>query len=138
MGNVTGQCCQAKAKACCRQQCRQIIGAQRPVHGGGLNMTTGSGKKPTRIARFCRNSGVWPKRVASLSWRSNSEAVELLRCGHGLTGGAVHLPLADHVHGLDSRGDDSSALKGFESEYRSGDSLDGPVVLFNDVVGYLF
>ena len=29
--------------------------------------------------------------------RVNSKAVELLRCGHGLTGGAVHLPLADHV-----------------------------------------
>ena len=56
---------------------------------------------------FCRNSEVWPKRVASLSWRSNSEAVELLRCGHGLTCGAVHLPLADHVQGLDA-GDDNA------------------------------
>ena len=60
---------------------------------------------------FCRNSGVWPKRVASLTWKSNCEALELLRCGQGLTGGAVHLPLSDDVHDLNSRDDNPGAPK---------------------------
>ena len=60
---------------------------------------------------FCRNSGVWSKRVVSLSLRSNSEVVELLRCGHGLNSGAVHLPLADHVHGLDAGNDNAGTPK---------------------------
>ena len=47
--------------------------------------------------RFCRNSGVGPKRVARLVWRSSCKALELVGCRHGFAGGAVHLPLADHV-----------------------------------------
>ena len=47
---------------------------------------------------------------------------------------AVHLPLLDHVHGLDSGDEDSSTPKGLESEHGSGDPFDGPMVLFDDVV----
>ena len=49
----------------------------------------------------------------------------------------VHLPLADHVHGFDSGDDDSCPPKRLESEYLSGDSFDGPVVLLDDVVQVL-
>jgi hypothetical protein len=38
------------------------------------------------------------------------------------------------VHGFDSGDDDSCTPKRLESEYRSGDSFDGPVVLLDDVV----
>ena len=37
-----------------------------------------------QLSWFCRNSGVWLKRVASLSRRIHRESVELLRGGHGL------------------------------------------------------
>lgn len=47
---------------------------------------------------------------------------------------AVHLPLLDHVHGLDSGDEDSSTPKGLESEHGSGDPFDGPMILLNDVV----
>jgi hypothetical protein len=50
----------------------------------------------------------------------------------------VHLPLLDHVHGLDSGDGDPGAPKGLESEYRAGGPLDGPVVLLDNVVQILF
>ena len=83
---------------------------------------------------FCCNSGVWPKGVASLSWRSGCKGVELAGYRHGFAVGAVHLPLADHVHGFDSGDDDSCTPKRLESEYRPGDSFDGSMVLLDDVV----
>ena len=48
--------------------------------------------------------------------------------------GTVHLPLAAHVHGFDSGDDDSCTPKRLEAQHRPGDPLDGPVVLFDDVV----
>ena len=53
---------------------------------------------------------------------------------NGLIGGAVHLPLADHVHGLDTCDQDSGAPKRLEPERRSSDSFDGPVILLHDIV----
>jgi hypothetical protein len=50
---------------------------------------------------FCRNSGVWPRKIALLVWKSNRQGVELLSCGHGLASGSA-LPLANHVHCLDA------------------------------------
>lgn len=66
--------------------------------------------------------------------RSSCETVKLVGCGHGLAAGAVHLPLPNHVHRLDSGDKNSSTPKRFESEHRLGDSFDSSVVLLNDVV----
>jgi hypothetical protein len=42
--------------------------------------------------------------------------------------GQSDLPLANHVHGLDSGDDDFSAPKGLESEHRSRNPFDGTVI----------
>jgi len=65
---------------------------------------------------------------------SERQAVELLRCRHGLSIGAVQLPLLDHVHGLDSFDQFLRTPKRLEPEHRICDSLHGPVVLLDDVV----
>ena len=41
------------------------------------------------------------------------------------------------MHGLDSGDNYSSAAKGIDSKHRSSDSVDGPVVLSDDVVEIL-
>jgi hypothetical protein len=61
----------------------------------------------------------------------------LLRSGKRANVVASHLPLADHVHDLDTTKDDASATERLESEHRLGDALDRPVVLLNDVVEIL-
>jgi hypothetical protein len=66
-----------------------------------------------------------PKKAASLSWRSNSEVLELEGCRHGFPVEVVHLPLAEHVHGFDASDDDSCTPKRLETEYLPGDSFDG-------------
>jgi hypothetical protein len=40
-----------------------------------------------------------------------------------------HLPLGDHVHGLDATYDDARATEVLEAQHRSCLSLDGPVIL---------
>lgn len=65
------------------------------------------------------------------------QTVELLCSGHGLLARAVQLPLADHVHDFDTRQQDSRASKCFETEHRSGDPFDRPVILFNNIVQIL-
>ena len=47
---------------------------------------------------------------------------------------AVELPLADHVHRLDAGNEDARSSKGLEAQHRPYDTLDGPVVLLDDVV----
>ena len=49
--------------------------------------------------------------------------------------GAVQLPLADHVHGLDARNEFASATDVLEPQHWPHDSLDGPVILLDEVVG---
>jgi hypothetical protein len=58
----------------------------------------------------------------------------LLRSGKRANVGASHLSLADQVHDLDAAKDDASGTERLESEHRSDDALDRPVVLLNDVV----
>ncbi len=58
-----------------------------------------------------------------------------LKCGGRSLGfGTVELSLLDHVHRLDAGNQDARAAKGLESEHRPHDPLDGPMVLFDDVV----
>ena len=44
------------------------------------------------------------------------------------------LPLADHVHRLDAGNQDARAARSLESQHRSHNTLDAPVLLLNDVV----
>ena len=44
------------------------------------------------------------------------------------------MPLVDHLHRFDSRNDDTGAPERLDSQHRSGDPLDGAVVLLDDVV----
>lgn len=48
--------------------------------------------------------------------------------------GTLHLPLGDHMHQLDATQEKARAAKGFIPEHRSGDALDRPMVLHDDVV----
>ena len=69
--------------------------------------------------------------------KSESQAVELLGCGHGSTAGAVQLPLLDHVHGINSGDQFVRAPKRLEAHHRICDSLHRPVVLLDKVVEIL-
>jgi hypothetical protein len=60
-----------------------------------------------------------------------------LRSGERAPVVAPQLPLADHVHDLDTSKDDAGAAERFESKHPSSDALDRPVVLLNDVVEVL-
>lgn len=51
-----------------------------------------------------------------------------------MASGAVHLPLANHVHGFDAGDENAGTPEWLEAQHRPGDPLDGPVVLFDDVV----
>ena len=51
-----------------------------------------------------------------------------------MIGGAVHLPLLDHVHGLDAGNNNAGTPKRLELQYRSSDCLDCSVILLDDVV----
>ena len=46
----------------------------------------------------------------------------------------VHLPLLDHVHGLNADDDNSRATKRLESQHRLCHYFDGSMVLLHDVV----
>src|ERR1017187_4924680 len=68
---------------------------------------------------------------------SERQGVELLSGGRGLPIRAIELPLADHVHGLDSRHDAGCGPKRFEAHHGPHDPLDRSVVLLDDVVQIL-
>ena len=57
------------------------------------------------------DSKAWLKSVALLTLQSICDSVAQLCGGHRLTGGVVHLPLADHAHDLASGADDPGASK---------------------------
>jgi hypothetical protein len=61
----------------------------------------------------------------------------LLRSGERAPVVAPQLPFANHVHDLDAAKDDASATERLESEHRSDDAFDRPVVLLNDVLEIL-
>ncbi len=54
------------------------------------------------VKRLCCVNGVETKIVAQMDLRLGRKAVELVRCGPGLTAVAVQLPLAEHVHGFEA------------------------------------
>jgi hypothetical protein len=65
------------------------------------------------------------------------QRIEFLRSGERASGVAPQLPFANHVHDLDAAEDDACATERLETEHRSGDAFDCPVVLLNDVVEVL-
>ncbi len=50
--------------------------------------------------------------------------VELLGSGRRLARRVQHLPVANLMHGFDSRQDNASTAKGFEAQHGPGDALD--------------
>ena len=51
--------------------------------------------------------------------------------------GGVHIIFGDHMHDLNATQSDTRAAEVLESEHRSGDAFDGPMVLLNYVVQIL-
>jgi hypothetical protein len=49
----------------------------------------------------------------------------------------VHLAFDDHVHEFDATRNDARTTKALEAQHRSGATLDGTVVLLDDVVQVL-
>ena len=47
------------------------------------------------------------------------------------------MALANHMHGFNARDDNSGTAIGLETEHRSRDAFDGPVVLLNNTVEIL-
>ena len=72
-----------------------------------------------------------------LSRLSRCQRIELLRSGERAPVVASHLPFAKHVHELDAGKDDAGATERLETQHRSDDALDRPVVLLDDVVEVL-
>ena len=68
---------------------------------------------------------------------SERQAVEQLCCGHDLAFRASPLALANHVHGLDARDDLGGAMEILESQHRPCSTLDGAVILLDQVVQVL-
>ena len=69
-----------------------------------------------------------------LNGRSEGQRVELLGVGQGWAFGGDHLPLADHVHGLEASQQSVCRPERFETQHRPGLSLYRPVVLLDQVV----
>lgn len=51
--------------------------------------------------------------------------------------GAAKLALLDHVHGLDAGRQSASAMEGLAAEHWPDDTLDGTMVLLDDIVQIL-
>ena len=66
--------------------------------------------------------------------QSAGQAVELICGGHESAGGAAHLPLLHHMHGLYASDVSLHSPVRLESEYRIGYSFHRPMVLLDDVV----
>ena len=81
-----------------------------------------------------RRNGLRGVRAEVSSPELRCQRIEILRSGERAPVIAPQLPFADHVHDLDAAKDDAGTAEGFESEHRSSDALDRPVVLLNDVV----
>ena len=73
-------------------------------------------------SRFCRISVDQSSKTGRARRKSKCQAIELLGCRHGLSIGAVQLPLLDHVHGLDSRNQFLGAPKRLEPQHWICDS----------------
>ena len=58
----------------------------------------------------------------------------MLCCGRECPVGAGQLPLSDHVHRLDTRQQDPRAAQGFETQHGPSNSLDGTMVLLDNVI----
>src|SRR3954452_13160286 len=65
------------------------------------------------------------------------QRVELLCCGGESPVGAGQLPLSDHVHRLDTRQQDPRASQGFKTQHGPSNSLDGTMVLLDNVIQIL-
>lgn len=86
---------------------------------------------------FCRSKDVVEQPGLPRESGSGGQRIELLCCGRSAPIRALHLALCDHVHELDGAQQDACAAKVLEAEHRSSQSLDGPMVLLDDVVQVL-
>ena len=58
-------------------------------------------------------------------------------CGRSCSDDSLQLAFADYMHELDACEEDAGRTKGFESEHWSRDSLNGAMILFDDIVDIL-
>src|ERR1700692_238773 len=88
------------------------------------------------VRRFCRDKEGESNKCRYDEDYSCDQRVELL--GGSLRDAPVlHLAFDDHVHELDAAKNDACTTKILEAQHRSGATLDGTVVLLDDVVQVL-
>jgi len=63
-----------------------------------------------------------------------SQGIELVCGGRDLPVRTVELPLFDHVHDLDTGDQNARTMERLEAEHGTDNALDGPMLLFDDVV----
>ena len=87
-----------------------------------------------RLFGFCRNKGLKLIERVGAEQGLEGQAIELLGSGRDFAIGVIQLPLFDHVHGLDASDEFGGAVEVFESEHGLSSSLDGAVILLDEVV----